>query len=163
MSVLMKASLAARKLFEFVLALSLSVLALSVLVQIVLRQALSYAYLPLDDLVPYAFSVSTFVGAALLFGENGHIAITVFSDLMPEKIRRPVRQFAWAAAAAFLLFLLVYGYGFAENGLHQYSPLLGIRLCYVYAVVPLSALAGLLFMATGGRADDSENDGKDCA
>lgn len=160
MFIIRKLSRITRRLFEFVLVVSLAALALSVLAQIVLRQALSHTFLPLDDIIPYAFSVSTFVGAALLFGEGGHISITVFSDLVPERMRRPVIWFAGTMSAAFLLFLLVYGYEFTVNGLHQFSPLLGMRLCYVYSVVPVSALGALLFMATEDRGEGAAGNEK---
>ncbi len=138
-----------RKSMEGILILSLAALGLSILTQIILRAVFSRTFLALDDIIPYSFSLSTFAGAALLFGEGGHIAITIFSDFMPAGIRRAVRVFSGGVTAAFLLFLLYYGYEFMLDGGYQYSPLLNFRLCYIYAIVPLCALSGLLFLAAG--------------
>ena len=140
-----------KKLLEIVLAVSLAVLGLSILSQIVLREVFSYAFLPLDDIIPYSFSLSTFAGAGLLFGEKGHIAITVFTDIMPAGVRKAVRAFAGIVTVLFLLFMLYFGYEFMLDGGYQYSPLLNIRLCYVYFIVPLSALSALVFLAAGGE------------
>lgn len=138
-----------RKILEIILAVSLAVLGISILIQIVLREVFSYAFLPLDDIIPYSFSLSTFAGAALLFGEKGHIAITIFSDIMPAGIRRAVTVFAEAVTVLFLLFMLYYGYEFMLDGGYQYSPLLNFRLCYVYFIVPFCALSALVFLAAG--------------
>ena len=139
-----------KKLLECVLAVSMGALGLSILAQIVLREAFGRAFLPLDDIIPYSFSLSTFAGAGLLFGEGGHIAITIFSDVMPERIRKTIRAFAGIVTVCFLLFLLYFGWEFTMDGGYQYSPLLNIRLCYVYAIVPLCALSSLVFLAAGG-------------
>lgn len=140
-----------RKLMNLLLVVSLSALALSVLVQILLRELLGMTYLPLEDIIPYSFSLSTFAGAALLFGEGGHIAITIFSEILPKAIRKLILAFAGAVTVAFLLYMLWFGYDFMIDGSYQYSPLLNIRLCYIYAIVPLSALSSLIFMIVPDR------------
>lgn len=156
MSVLHMLSRATKKFMETLVALSLSVLGLSVLLQIVLREAFSFALLPLDDIIPYAFSISTFAGAALLFGERGHIAITIFTDMAPAWLRNKVALFASAMVVAFLVFLLVYGFDFMLDGWYQFSPLLNIRLCYLYVIVPVCALSALLFLIAERPSTDDE-------
>lgn len=146
-----------RKLMETVLVVSLAALSLSVLVQIGLRELFSVTYLPLEDIIPYSFSLSTFAGTALLFGEGGHIAITIFSDIMPAAPKKAVVAFAGLVTVLFILFLLRYGVDFMLDGSYQYSPLLNIRLCYVYAIVPLCALSSLVFMLAGRGRRDADN------
>ncbi len=144
-----------KKLLECLLAVSMGALGLSILVQIILREAFGRTFLPLDDIIPYSFSISTFAGAGILFGEGGHIAITIFSDIMPAKIKKAIRSFAGAVTVCFLIFLLYFGWQFAMDGGYQYSPLLNIRLCYIYAIVPLCALSSLVFLAAGGIGNNT--------
>lgn len=150
MSTLRSASRVLEKLLQCVLAVSMGVLGLSILAQIILREVFGQVFLPLEDIIPYSFSLSTFAGAGLLFGEGGHIAITVFSDILPARMRNAVRRFAGVVTVCFLLFLLYFSWEFTLDGRFQYSPLLNIRLCYVYAIVPLCALSALVFLASGG-------------
>lgn len=147
-----------RKTLECVLAASLAVLGLSILTQIVLRELFSYALLPLDDIIPYSFSLTTFAGTALLFGEGGHIAITIFSDIMPAGIRRIIRIFAGVVTVLSLLFMLYFGYEFMLDGGYQYSPLLNFRLCYIYFIVPLCAFSALVFLAAGQHGEPTSEE-----
>ena len=157
MTVLHALAAVLRKFLNLVLVLSLAVLGLSVLAQIVLREVFGYAYLPLDDIIPYSFSLSTFAGMALLFGEGGHISITIFSDIAPAAVRKAVIWFAGLVTVVFLAFLLWIGWEFTLDGGYQYSPLLNIRLCYVYVIVPLCAFSALVFMAEKRLGGASEN------
>ena len=158
MAILHPIALLLKKLLEIILAVSLAVLGLSILAQIVLREVFSNAFLPMDDIIPYSFSLSTFAGAGLLFGEGGHIAITVFIDIMPEGVRKAVRIFAGVVTVLFLLFVVYFGYEFMLDGGYQYSPLLNIRLCYVYFIVPLSALSALVFLVAGRENGSSRQE-----
>ncbi len=135
-----------RRFLEIVLVACVGILTVSVLFQVFIRELFSFSYLPLEDVIPYAFSVSTFAGAALLFDEKAHIAITVLTDVMPNAIRRAAVAISEAGIFLFLLFMLYYGYEFWLDGRFQYSPLLAIKLFYIYTIVPLAAFSGLVFM-----------------
>ena len=134
------------RLLSVIVTIAIAVLSLSVLTQIVAREAFGFSFLPLDDVIPYTFSISIFAGAALLFKEKGHIAITVLSDFLPYGIRRCIVVFSELVITGFLIFLLIYGIIFWFDGRFQYSPLLRMRMFYIYIIVPLSALSGLVFV-----------------
>lgn len=157
MTLLRPLAAALRQLMNLILIVSLSALAMSVLVQIVLREIFGMTYLPLEDIIPYSFSLSTFAGTALLFGEGGHIAITIFSEILPLALRKLIIVFAGLVTVLFLLYLLWFGYEFMLDGSYQYSPLLNIRLCYVYAIVPLCALSSLIFMVVGDKEQEPQS------
>lgn len=135
-----------RKLLEGIVLVCLLVVAGSVFVQVCVRELFSFSILPLDDVIPYAFSVCTFAGTALLFKDGGHIAITVLTDVMPAKFRRLAIAFSHATVLFFLMFLLIVGVEFWWDGRFQYSPLLRFQLIWVYTIVPLSAIASLIFV-----------------
>lgn len=141
-----KLSTALRKLLEAVVLVCILVVAGSVFIQVCVRELLSFSILPLDDVIPYAFSVCTFAGTGLLFKDGGHIAITVLTDLMPLGFRRLAVAFSHAVVLFFLMFLLVVGVEFWWDGRFQYSPLLHFRLVWIYTIVPLSAFSSLVFI-----------------
>ena len=132
---------------EALLGASLGVMSLAVLIQVVLRAAFSTSFLPLDDIIPYCFSIGTFSGAALLFTESGHIAITFLADSLPPVPHRAVMLFSRSLVFLFLLLFLVVGFDFAAAGNHQFSPLLRIPLIYVFFAVPFFAVSSLVFIA----------------
>lgn len=135
-----------RKLMSFLLAASLIMMSISVLIQICMRELFSTSILPLDDVIPYSFSISIFSGTALLFGEEGHVGITIFTDFLPAKIRNAIIVFCRAVVLLFLVYLAYFGYEFMLDGQYQFSPLLNIPLGYIYFVVPLCAVAGLVLI-----------------
>ncbi len=146
MRLLQLAATILRKAMSLVLLVSLIIMSCSVLIQILVRELFSTSILPLDDIIPYSFSISIFSGASLLFGENGHVAITIFSDILPRRIRTAIIVFSHLVVLAFLVFFLYFGYEFMLDGQWQFSPLLNIPLGYIYAVVPLCALTSIVLM-----------------
>ena len=134
------------RLLSAIVIIAIAVLALSVLTQILVREIFKFSILPLDDVIPYSFSISVFLGAALVFKEKGHIAITVLSDILPDKLRWCAIVFSELVIAGFLVFLLVFGVVFWLDGRSQYSPLLGIQMFYVYLAVPVAGFSGLVFI-----------------
>lgn len=135
-----------RRICEVLLVASLGLMSIAVFTQAFLRYVFSTTWLPFEDSVVYAFSISVFTGTALLFGTDDHIAITFLADALPRRWSRAVRIFADLVSLAFLLVLLALGISFARNGMHQFSPLLKVPLGPVYSVVPFSAMAGILFI-----------------
>ena len=148
-------------LMRLIVGLCLAVMSLVVFIQVILRWFFSTTWLPLEDLVIYSFSISTFAGAALLFREGGHIAITFFTDRLTGRWRRIAHWITQATIAIFVVYMLVYGWEFTVEGMAQFSPLLRIPLGIVYVVVPVSALATLVFLLENALlADALQKEGK---
>lgn len=149
------------RLLSVIIALAITVLSLSVLSQIVTRELFGFSILPLDDIIPYVFSISTFAGAAMLFKEKGHIAISVISDFMPDKLRRFALIFSEVVTAAFLVFFVYYGIEFWLDGRYQHSPLLAMRMIYVYTIIPVAGISGLVFLLDNCLSPESEPSGEE--
>lgn len=132
-----------------VLGLCLALMSGAVLIQVILRTFFQTTWLQMEDLIPYAFSISTFLGAALVIREGGSIVITFFADYLGGRAETYIRRFAALVTVLFFLMLLYYGTRFAINGWGQYSPLLRIPVGPIYAVVPISALMTLIFLLSG--------------
>lgn len=129
-----------------VLGLSLAVMSLAVLIQVFLRTFFKTTWLQMEDVVVFAFSISTFIGAALVFREGGNIVISFFVDKLSPRAAAVARHFATLVVFLFFVLLLFYGTEFARNGMLQFSPLLNIPMGPVYAVLPFSALITLIFL-----------------
>jgi TRAP-type C4-dicarboxylate transport system permease small subunit len=100
----------------------------------------------LSDIISYSFPITTFTGAALLFKKaDGHIAITFLTDMLNGKIGKILHYICEFFTYVVLIYILLWGVQFAFNGQFQFSPALNIKLIYVFSVVPLFALSGLVF------------------
>ena len=129
-----------------VMCVALAAMAASVFLQVVLRSAFDTSWLPLDDLVVYGFTVVVFTGTALVFRADAHLATPVLLDALPPGGRAAALWLVDAACAAFLLLLLIVGTRYAADAMGQFSPLLRVRVGYVYAAIPLCGFAGLVFI-----------------
>jgi TRAP-type C4-dicarboxylate transport system permease small subunit len=133
-------------IFEVLLAACLVMMTLGVFGQVILRMLFKTTFLPIEDILPYSFSISTFAGSALLFREKGHIAITFLTDWMKGAAGRAVRFLSEVFVFVFLGLFLTLGTVFMTDGRHQFSPLLKIPLLYIFIIVPLFAFASIVFV-----------------
>ena len=100
-----------------------------------------------EELARYLFVWITFLAAGLGAGKNIHIGMDYFLG----KLRDPAQRWAQIAinsgVIVFLCVLIVVGLQLAEFGTRSPSMLLGVRMSYVYAAVPVGALVMLLNVA----------------
>lgn len=133
------------KLFNGILQICLILMTLGVFTQVLLRFFLKTTFLPIEDILPYSFSISTFAGSALLFREKGHIAITFLTDWIGGPVGSFVRFLSEVLSQAFILLFLSVGTEFMLSGRFQFSPLLKIPLIFIFSIIPLFAFASLVF------------------
>lgn len=100
-----------------------------------------------EELARYLFVWITFLAAGLGAGQNIHIGM----DYLLSKLGDPARRWAQIAincgVIVFLGVLIVVGVELAQFGTRSPSMLLGVRMSYVYAAVPIGALVMLLNVA----------------
>lgn len=87
----------------------------------------------------------TFLGAAILYRRNGHIAIDFFQALLPLPAARAVRIFNQVLMLGLFLVLLVYGTRLTWATLGQTFGALNITPAFYYASAPISAALMVLF------------------
>lgn len=133
-------------ILETLVKVCIVLMTLGVFSQVILRTVFKMTFLPIEDILPYSFSITTFTGSALLFREKGHIAITFLADALPGIGGKIVGFIAETLTLFFLGFVLVVGTEFMIAGKYQFSPLLKIPLFYIFTVVPLFAFASLVFL-----------------
>ncbi|MBS3933751.1 MAG: TRAP transporter small permease subunit [Truepera sp.] len=101
---------------------------------------------PLDwamDLATFSFAWAVFLGADVALRHDRHVAVELFANLLPEKVRRGVRLFNFCLIALFLGALLVYSVQMAYlTRFRTFQGIPGIS----YTWVTLSVTAGSLLL-----------------
>jgi TRAP-type C4-dicarboxylate transport system permease small subunit len=102
----------------------------------------------------------SFLGAALVYGEKGHLGLDYFVGKLDPAARRLTECIAYLLVLIFSGVVLVYGgWLLVDRALdaNQLLPALGWKKGYGYAVVPLSGLF-FVFYAIEGAARAMTND-----
>ena len=102
------------------------------------------------DLATFSFAWTVFLGADVAFRQDRHMAVELFVNLLPEKVRRSVRLFNFCLITLFLGALLVYSLQMAY--LTRFRTFQGIPgFSYTWATLSVSAGSLLLLVTTVGR------------
>jgi TRAP-type C4-dicarboxylate transport system permease small subunit len=102
----------------------------------------------------------SFLGAALVYGERGHLGLDYFVGKLDAAAQRLTDFFAYVLVCIFAGVVLVYGgWILVDRALdaNQLLPALGWKKGYGYAVVPLSGLF-FVFYAVEGAVRAMTND-----
>lgn len=130
--------------YEVFVMIILTFMILSVFVNVLTRYVLNYSIGWVDESSRFLFIWLVFLGAVLAYGQNEHIGLDFFLEYVPVKCRRLIVIVAHILVLAVLGVMTIYGYRVALRA-RNLSPGLGLRMTYVYIVVPLSAaLMGLI-------------------
>jgi TRAP-type C4-dicarboxylate transport system permease small subunit len=100
-----------------------------------------------EELARYLFVWATFLGSALIMGENGHLAV----ELLSNKFKgRPfgvfLEAFVKLCSFVFVILIGVQGLKMTTMMMFQTSPGLNIPMGLVYAVIPLSSVLMLMYL-----------------
>lgn len=85
-----------------------------------------------------------FIGAALVYAANKHVALTIVVDRLPNKPAQIFRALAITVVAAVFGIYFWYGIIVAQYSINR-SSALDIPMWWVYLCVPVAALFGLFF------------------
>lgn len=118
----------------------MAVLTIAVFAQVIFRFVLQSPLAWTEELAIYCLVWLTFLGAAYAMSLRAHIGVTFLTDLFPLRIRQILYIIATVAGIGFYLILVVQGYDLMNQTMQQVSPVLGVRMGVVYAVIPLSGL-----------------------
>lgn len=130
------------KPIEFASALLLVVIVVMLLVGVVARYIFSIPIVWIDEVVSLSFLWLAMLGTAIAMHRNEHLRLTLFLEMMPERVRGFVHALALVAIAAFLLALIHPAIIYAEDEWFVKTPALNLPNTY-----RVSALAfGILSM-----------------
>jgi tripartite ATP-independent transporter DctM subunit len=130
------------KPIEFASALLLVVIVVMLLVGVVARYIFSIPIVWIDEVVSLSFLWLAMLGTAIAMHRNEHLRLTLFLEMMPERVRGFVHALALVAIAAFLIALIHPAIIYAEDEWFVKTPALNLPNTY-----RVSALAfGILSM-----------------
>lgn len=130
------------KPIEFASALLLVVIVVMLLVGVIARYIFSVPIVWIDEVVSLSFLWLAMLGTAIAMHRNEHLRLTLFLEMMPERVRGFVHALALVAIAAFLIALIHPAIIYAEDEWFVKTPALDLPNTY-----RVSALAfGILSM-----------------
>lgn len=100
-----------------------------------------------DELSRYTMIWLGLLGAAYLFGQQKHLAITLLPSKLSPKANYLLQVFIQLLVLVFvLLAMLKGGSALVSRTLQQFSPALQIPMAYVYMILPISAVIISLYI-----------------
>lgn len=122
----------------------------AVFTRYVLNQSLDWT----EELARFLYIWITFLGALVVLAKNKHIAIETLLDALPKKVSSLLRKINVVLMISFTLSMIIGGWQVSKMAMFQVAPGTGIRLGYVYAVIPLSGVLMLLYLVFKGFSRD---------
>lgn len=132
---------------------ALGLMVVSICIQVAGRYIFGHTPSWTEEVARFLVAWVTMIGSALIIRREGHIAVTVAFDALPEGLRLAV---GWVRDSLILMMaaaLAYYGYAFATLGGRRDSPALEIPMYYPYLAIPVGAalIAVLLVLSRAGR------------
>lgn len=127
-------------------ALLFTIMVLAVVWQVFTREVIQSPAAWTEELAKYVFVWTSLIGAALVFSERGHIAVTFVVERLPRPVRMGVAVLIQLVILFFALAVLVYG-GLlaAQNSWSQQLTALPGTIGQAYLILPVSgALIALI-------------------
>ncbi|WP_435234567.1 TRAP transporter small permease [Psychromonas sp. PT13] len=101
-----------------------------------------------DELARYLMVWFGLLGASYLFGVKGHLAITLLDGHLKGKAHTALHLLINAISCTFIsLAMLKGGLALMERTTQQLSPALQLPMSNVYAILPISAVIILIYLA----------------
>lgn len=122
---------------RFLLFVALVAMTLFITLQIIFRvffTALSWT----EELSRYLLVWSSFLGASVAFKKGAHISVSFVLDRLRPSHRMAIQFLSMGLMAVFFLVSIWYGFLLMKLQVFQISPAMGLKMRYVYTVIPVS-------------------------
>lgn len=97
-----------------------------------------------EEIARYSFIWAIFIGVGVISRAAGLIAVEMLPQLLPAPFGNFVKLGAIAVTIAFFVILFYVGFHFALDGSFETSPVLRIKMSYVYSALPFGALLAVV-------------------
>jgi len=111
-----------------------------------------------EELLRYLLIWMTFLGTYLAAKEDKHLGIKVFFDMLPPRVRTPVKFAGDACTIAMFVVFTVLGIQYAVRFFSDSSPLLLIPLGIIYMVMPVGGILFILQTLFNNMKKDKSNE-----
>jgi len=127
-------------------AAGLFVMTFITVINVISRKFLGMSMSFLEELTIAMFILISLVGTAQVARIGGHLGLNLITDMLPKKIQKYTCLIAWACAAIFSGFLIVYGFQMVkgEMALGMKTAALGWPEWWFGIIIPLSGILILL-------------------
>jgi len=93
-----------------------------------------------EEFLRFAIVWYALLSASILYKRNGHLGITIFREMMPEKVQRILARSVIYFGVLTIVMVAVSGAVLVYNTRAQITPALGISVSWPYAAIPVSFL-----------------------
>jgi len=133
-------------LIKYLAALCLCAVFVLVIAQVAGRFLFNLSFAAASELSIYAMIWSVFLGAAVAFRSNSHIAMDIIKTRLPKRAEHVVDGVIFLLLAAFLCLVMVEGHDLALRAMRQSSPAAKIPVGYITMAMPVGSILALIFL-----------------
>lgn len=133
-------------LIRFVLGLSSCVIFVVTFLAVIFRYVLHSPLPWSQDVIRLAFTYMIYFGAAYCVRDNSHLNVDVLLTLLSKRNRKIVEIIINFVLMGFFIFLVNFGFSFANMGYIQTTSYLLLPMTYYYAGIPLSAICMIFYV-----------------
>jgi len=135
-----------RKYLYFLSVFSIGLMLAIIFLQVVSRYIFNHSFEWSEELARFLFVWTVFIGSALIIGDKGHMAVKLLEEKLKGTTAGTILKLVIELCSlAFILILIVQGSKMTKIMMFQTSPALGIRMGYVYSIIPVSGILMLLY------------------
>lgn len=113
---------------------------LQVFFRVFLKDPISWS----EELCRYLFIWSTMLGAVIVSANNEHFKVDMLVNLFPKSIRSVCKYFCYLLITLFSAVLIFFGIKLMMANQIRVSPALGVKMSYVYLILPLNGTLVIL-------------------
>lgn len=119
-----------------------------VIFQVISRKFLNVSIAEVEEISRYCMIWVGLLGAALGIYTKSHVAVELFRDRFPPKLKKAAVIFSIVVMALFFLILLYFGIQLSNQAMTQRSPSMpALKVGFIMAVVPITGAVALLNLA----------------
>jgi len=127
--------------------LSIALMSIIIPIGVFMRYVLGYGAQWPEPIAILLMVVFTFLGAAAAYRAGGHIAVAMFTDLLPPQLQRATARLVEALMLLVCAFVVWYGTRLCLETMGQYiAELPWMPVGVTYLAIPIGSLATLLFV-----------------
>ncbi len=114
--------------------------------QVASRFLFNFSLAAASELSIYAMIWSVFLGAAVAFRHQGHIAMDIVKTRLPPTLDKIANVLIFLVLAVFLCLITVKGYELSQRAMMQRSPAAGLPVGYIAFAMPVGSVLALIFL-----------------
>ena len=138
---------------RWVMIVMMATMTIAVFAQVLFRYLLNAPLSWSEELSRFAFVWLCFLGAAYLVRDGQHLRVTAIESNVPRGARAVLRVIQYVGALLCIAVFLHGGIGIVGNEWGQVSPATGLRMGYVYGVIPVAAALMVLWTVASAIAE----------